>query len=225
MTIPKLSTKDLRTVTDLSADEIYALFELSREIKRMQHEGIRHTFLDGQVLAMIFEKSSTRTRVSFESGMYHLGGSALFLGKNDMQLGRGEPITDTARVLSRYVDGIMIRTFEHEKVEILARYADIPVINGLSDDYHPCQALADYFSIFERETDISRIKLAYIGDGNNMAHSLMLTGALLGSHVAVASPHGYMPKESVVRTVHEIAQKTGATVEITDSVTEAAAGA
>lgn len=222
MNIPKLKTKDLKTVTDLTQSEILELFAFTAELKRMQKEHIRHPFLEGQVLAMIFEKSSTRTRVSFESGIYQLGGTGLFLSKSDIQLGRGEPIEDTARVLGRYVDGIMIRTFGHDKVEKLAKYASVPVINGLSDDYHPCQSLADYFSIYEIEQDFSKVKLAYIGDGNNMAHSLMLTGALLGSHVVIASPDGYKPKEHITAEARRIAALHGGSVEVVSSVEEAA---
>jgi ornithine carbamoyltransferase len=222
MKIPELKTKHLKKVTDITPDEMIELFEFTKKIKKMQHEGIRHPFLDGQVLAMIFEKSSTRTRVSFEAGMYQLGGSAIFLSKNDIQLQRGEPVTDTARVLSRYVDGIMIRTFSHNVVDTLAEYSTVPVINGLSDDFHPCQALADFFTMYEIIPSLGDVKLAYIGDGNNMAHSLLLAGAMAGSHVVIASPDGYQPKLEIVNEAKAVAQLTGAKIEVTTSVEEAA---
>ena len=144
---------------------------------------------------MIFEKSSTRTRVSFEAGMLQLGGHALFLSSNDLQIGRGEPISDTAQVLSQYLDGIMIRTFEHEKVEELAKYASIPVINGLTDMFHPCQVLADLLTIQECKGKLKGLKMAYIGDGNNMAHSLMIGAAKVGMDISISSPNGYKPNE------------------------------
>lgn len=155
---------------------------------------------------MIFQKASTRTRVSFETAMFHLGGLAMFLSKNDLQMGRGEPIEDTARVLSRYVDGILIRTYSHQEVLDLARYADVPVINGLTDDFHPTQALADLLTIWEHKDTLAGLKLAYVGDGNNVAHSLLLAGALVGMHVAVACPQGYEPNPAVVEKAKALAE-------------------
>jgi ornithine carbamoyltransferase len=218
---PKLSTPHLLKITDLSTEEIHQLFAFSSWLKKELKQGIYHDFLYRKSLAMIFEKQSTRTRVSFETGMYQLGGSALFLGSNDIQIGRGETIPDTAKVLSRYVDGIMIRTFSQTIINDLASNAQVPVINGLSDSYHPCQSLADYLTISERHDDISSVKLTYIGDGNNVAHSLLLTGAILGSSVAVAAPKGYEPNNNVVKEAQEIAKRTGADISVTDSIEDA----
>ncbi|HEY1407045.1 MAG TPA: ornithine carbamoyltransferase [Spirochaetota bacterium] len=225
MKIPKLRTNDFLKDTDCSTTEIISLFKLAAELKAATRKGKCHTLLKGKTLGMIFEKSSTRTRVSFEVGTYQLGGHALFLSKNDIQMGRGEPIEDTARVLSRYVDGIMIRTFAHSIVDELAKFADIPVINGLTDLYHPCQSYADYFSIYERESALSGLTLAFIGDGNNMAHSLLLTGALLGVNVAVAAPKGYQPDNEIVAEAEKIARRSGSSITITTNVEDAARGA
>lgn len=200
-----LKGRDFLTLADFSQDEIWYLLELARDLKEKQKTGIPHEYLKGKTLAMIFQKASTRTRVSFEAAMYHLGGFPMFLSKNDLQMGRGEPIEDTARVLSRYVDGIMIRTYSHQEVETLARYASVPVINGLTDDYHPTQALADLLTIWEHKGGLSGLKLAYIGDGNNMVHSLLLGGALMGLEVVVASPEGYQPKMAVVERAKALA--------------------
>jgi ornithine carbamoyltransferase len=172
-------------------------------------------------MGMIFEKSSTRTRVSFEVGMYQLGGSALFLSSKDIQLGRGENIEDTARVLSRYVDIIMARTFEHSKVEALARFGSIPIINGLTDLLHPCQALTDYYTVYEKGKKLEGLKFVYLGDGNNMAHSLMLTGAILGCNVVVASPKSMSPDSNVVKLAKDLASKSGSSVELTEDSREA----
>jgi ornithine carbamoyltransferase len=225
MKIPNLHSTDLRKDTDCTPDEILSLFKLAAELKSAQKKGKRHHLLAGKTLGMIFEKSSTRTRVSFEAGMYQLGGNALFLSKNDIQMGRGEPIEDTARVLSRYLDGIMIRTFAQSTVDDLAKYADIPIINGLTDVYHPCQAYADFFTIYEREKSLSGINIAFIGDGNNVANSLLLTGALLGISVSVASPKGYQPDKKIVAEAEQIARKSGANINITTGVEDAARGA
>ncbi|MDA3900590.1 MAG: ornithine carbamoyltransferase [Spirochaetes bacterium] len=221
MKIPVIHTKHLLKVSDLSHSEITELFRFTRILKKQQKAGKKHHLLKGKVLGMIFEKSSTRTRVSFETGIYQLGGAGLFLGKNDMQLGRGEPLSDTAAVLSRYIDGIMIRTFEHSKAEAFAQFGSVPVINGLTDDFHPCQALADYFTMYEKMGCLSGKKLTYIGDGNNMAHSLMLCGAMLGVNVSIATPDGFAPNEDVVAESQDFAKKTGATVTVTNSVEEA----
>src|SRR6476469_5837711 len=183
--------KDFIEIHDYTAAEVMQIFELARDIKANPKK-YRDT-LDGKTLAMIFEKSSTRTRVSFEVGMYQLGGHALFLSARDIQLGRGEPIYDTAKVLSRYVDGIMARTFAHKTVTDLAEYASIPVINGLTDLLHPCQGLTDYFTASEKLGDLKGRKIAYIGDGNNMAHSLMYGASKVGMDIAIATPSGYEP--------------------------------
>lgn len=217
----QLKGKDFLTLADYSKEEIEYLLHLALELKEKQQNGERYTPLSGKTLAMIFEKPSTRTRVSFEVGMVQLGGHALHLSSRDLQIGRGETIADTARVLSEYVDAIMIRTFEHEKVEELAHYATIPVINGLTDDDHPCQALADLLTIYEMKGKLQGLKLAYIGDGNNMAHALMLAAAKVGMHCAVASPKGYEPKEAVVKEAKSIANESGATIVVTNDPYEA----
>lgn len=170
---------------------------------------------------MIFEKRSTRTRVSFETGFFQLGGHALFLSRDDIQLGRGETISDTAKVLSRYVDAIMIRTYSQEDVIELAKNADVPVINGLTDTFHPCQALTDFFTIYEREENLSNIKLAYIGDGNNVANSLILCGSLLGIDVSVASPIDYMPDERILKNANQLSSTSGARIEVTTDIEQA----
>jgi ornithine carbamoyltransferase len=215
-----LKKKDFIEVHDYSAAEVMAMFELARDMKK-NPEKFR-TALAGQTLAMIFEKSSTRTRVSFEVGMYQLGGHALFLSARDIQLGRGEPITDTARVLSRYVDGIMARTFAHKTVTDLAENASVPVINGLTDLTHPCQSMTDYFTAWEKfGGELKGRKLAYIGDGNNMAHSLMYAGPKLGMHVAIATPASYAPDRTVVEEATADAKAAGTTMTITTTIEEA----
>ncbi|KAF6656823.1 ornithine carbamoyltransferase [Paenibacillus polymyxa] len=216
-----LKGRDFLELDDYSPEEIQYLIELAIEIKRKHKNGEAYQPLKGKTLGLIFEKSSTRTRVSFEVGMYQLGGHALFLSKNDIQLGRGEPISDMAQVMSRYLDGIMIRTFGHDNVVELARYASVPVINGLSDLAHPCQVLADYQTLYEQKGKLKGLKLAYIGDGNNMAHSLLIGGAKLGVHVSIASPAGYEPDPSVVAVSREIAKQTGSEIVITQSPQEA----
>ncbi|WP_461202446.1 ornithine carbamoyltransferase [Anoxybacillus sp. TBDG-1] len=221
----QLKGKDFLTLSDYSKEEIEYLLHLALELKEKQQDGERYTPLSGKTLAMIFEKPSTRTRVSFEVGMVQLGGHALHLSSRDLQIGRGETIADTARVLSEYVDAIMIRTFEHEKVEELAHYATIPVINGLTDDDHPCQALADLLTIYEVKGKLQGLKLAYIGDGNNMAHALMLAAAKVGMDCAIASPKGYEPKETIVKKAKHIASENGATIVVTNDPYEAVANA
>jgi ornithine carbamoyltransferase len=211
--------KDFIEIHDYSADEVRELFEIARDMKR-QPQNFRRA-LEGQTLAMIFEKSSTRTRVSFEVGMFQLGGHALFLSARDIQLGRGEPIVDTARVLSRYVDGIMARTYAHKTVTDLAEFATVPVINGLTDLSHPCQVMADYFTAWEKFGDLGGRKLAYVGDGNNMAHSLMFGGPKVGMHVAVATPAGYAPDPTVVGMAQADADAAGTKVVVTTSIEEA----
>ncbi len=221
MKVPRVNTKDLVSVTDLTGKEIMKLFRFAAELKKDAARGKHRDFLKKKSLAMIFEKSSTRTRVSFETGVTQLGGHALYLDANDIQLKRGESIVDTARVLSRYVDGIMIRTFSHDNVTDLAKNATVPVINGLSDAHHPCQALADFFTIFERGDDLGDVTLAYIGDGNNVAHSLILCAALLGVHITLACPRGCEPEAAVVDEGRRIASSTGSRIEVTRDPAEA----
>ena len=217
---------DLLSIHELRADDVEEILTLAADLKAKQKAGIPHKLLAGKTLGMIFEKSSTRTRVSFEVGMYQLGGQALFLSSRDLQLGRGEPIKDTARVLSRYLDGIMIRTYGHERIEELARYADIPVINALSDLLHPCQALTDLLTIREyKGKNLAGLKMAYVGDGNNMTHSLMYAAAKVGMNFAAATPEGYEPNAEVVANVKADAAATGATIAITHNPMEAVAGA
>ena len=217
---------DLLSIHELSAADVEEILTLAADLKAKQKAGIPHKLLAGKTLGMIFEKSSTRTRVSFEVGMYQLGGQALFLSSRDLQLGRGEPIKDTARVLSRYLDGIMIRTYGHERIEELARYADIPVINALSDLLHPCQALTDLLTIREyKGKNLAGLKMAYVGDGNNMTHSLMYAAAKVGMNFAAATPEGYEPNAEVVAHAKADAAATGATVTITHNPMEAVAGA
>ena len=185
--------KHLLTLQDWSEDDIYQCLSLALKIKAKQKNGEEQTCLKGKTLAMIFAKSSTRTRVSFEVGASQLGGNALFLSTSDIQLGRGEPISDTAQVLSRMVDGIMIRTFKQSDLEELAKYGSIPIINGLTDEFHPCQVLADLLTIYEKKGTLKGLKLAFVGDGNNMAHSLMIGCSKLGMDVSIASPDSYKP--------------------------------
>ena len=185
--------KNLLKLLDLSTEEIIGILDLADQLKYERKHNIPHELLKGQTLGMIFQKSSTRTRVSFETGMYQLGGHALFLSSRDLQIGRGEPVQDTARVLSRYLDGIMIRTFEQKEVEDLAKFGSIPVINGLTDFCHPCQVLADLMTIREKFGSFSGLKMCFNGDGNNMANSLIVCGLKVGMNVVVATPDGYKP--------------------------------
>lgn len=208
-------------LADFTAEELTYLLDLAAKLKTMQKEGVVYHPLKGKTLGMIFEKSSTRTRVSFEVGIYQLGGQGMFFSSRDLQIGRGEPLSDTAQVISRYLDGIMIRTFGHEIVEELAKYSSVPVINGLTDQYHPCQIMADFQTIIEKKGGLKGLKLAYIGDGNNMAHSLMIGSAKLGMNVAIASPEGYMPAEDVVRMTEGFAKSSGSQVLVTDNPVEA----
>ncbi|MGG3344712.1 ornithine carbamoyltransferase [Bacillus subtilis] len=217
VTQTSLYGKDLLTLKDLSEEDINALLAEAGELKQNKIQPIFH----GKTLAMIFEKSSTRTRVSFEAGMAQLGGSALFLSQKDLQLGRGETVADTAKVLSGYVDAIMIRTFEHEKVEELAKEADIPVINGLTDKYHPCQALADLLTIKEIKGKLKGVKVAYIGDGNNVAHSLMIGCAKMGCDISIASPKGYEVLDEAAEAAKTYALQSGSSVTLTDDPIEA----
>ena len=195
--------KHLLKLSDLSTEEIYGILNLADQLKYERKNNIAHPYLQGKKLGMIFSKSSTRTRVSFEVGMTELGGHALFLSDRDLQLGRGEPIKDTARVLSRYLDGIMIRTFAQQDVEDLAKYGLIPIINGLTDYCHPCQVLADLMTIREYKGSLKGLKLCFVGDGNNMANSLIVGGIKTGMEVAVACPDGYRPDAQIVEWAHQ----------------------
>lgn len=194
-----MKTKHLLKMADLSVEDIREILALADQLKYNQKHGVEHPHLRGKTLGMIFAKASTRTRVSFETGMFQLGGHALFLSGADSQLGRGEPIRDTARVLSRYVDGIMIRTFRQSDVEELAQYATVPVINGLTDYAHPCQILADLMTIREHQTTLGGLKVCWIGDGNNVANSLIVGALTCGMTVYAACPKGYEPDGSVLR--------------------------
>lgn len=218
--------KHLLTLHDWTTEEIFDTLNLADKLKYEQKHGIEHHLLKGKTLGMIFTKSSTRTRVSFEVGMYQLGGYALFLSSNDIQLGRGETVYDTANVLSRFLDGIMIRTFRQSDVEDLAKFGTIPVINGLTDLVHPCQILADFQTIREhKEGQLKGLKLAYIGDGNNMAHSLLYGGAKVGMDISVATPPTYTCNQQVVKNALEDAKKTGAKLVVTTDPSEAVRGA
>ena len=190
--------KDLLKLLDLSKEDILNILNTADQLKYNQKHGIVHDYLHGKTLAMIFEKNSTRTRVSFETGMFQLGGHALFLSGKESQIGRGEPVEDTARVLDRYCDGIMIRTFAQEEVEELARFTTIPIINGLTDFCHPCQVLADLMTIREHKGKLEGLKLCYVGDGNNMANSLIVGGLKVGMSVAIACPDTYRPDPEVL---------------------------
>ncbi len=209
--------KHLLKIMDLSTEEITEILNLADQLKYEQKHGIKHHHLEGKTLGMIFQKSSTRTRVSFEVGMYQLGGSALFLSARDLQIGRGEPVEDTARVLSRYLDGIMIRTFAQQEVDDLAKYGGIPIINGLTDYAHPCQVLADLMTVREYKGKLEGLKMCYIGDGNNMANSLIVGAIKMGMEVGIATPKAYQPAADVV----EFAKQKGSFT-LTEDVFEAA---
>jgi ornithine carbamoyltransferase len=217
--------KDLLAISDLTSRELDDILTLSASLKKLLKQGKVHQPLKGKSLGMIFEKSSTRTRVSFEVGMYQLGGQALFLSANDLQIGRGEPVSDTARTLSRYLDGIMIRTFAQATVEELARHASIPVINGLTDLHHPCQALADLFTIREKRGDLKGLKFSYVGDGNNMAHSLIEACVKAGMHISLACPPGYEPDAGIMREAKLAAAQTGSEVRLSNDPVKAVTGA
>lgn len=219
-----LSGRDFLTLRDFSGDEIVGLVELGLQLKKELKEGVPHPHLAGKSLAMIFQKASTRTRMAFEVGMYQLGGQAIYLNANDLQIGRGEPLKDTARVLSRFVDGILIRTFAHEDVETLAEYADIPIINGLTDTYHPTQVIADLMTIQEHKGSLKGLTMAYVGDGNNMSHSLMIGCAAVGMSIRVATPKGYTPDTEIVEFAQKLAVETGAQVTVGDNMKEALTG-
>ena len=217
--------KDVLDLLSLSPAEVEEIYRLTADLKQKQKAGIAHPLLQGKTLGMIFQKSSTRTRVSFEVGMYQLGGMALFLSANDLQMGRGEPIKDTGRVLSRYLDGIMIRTYAQKDVEELAAWSSIPVINGLTDSHHPCQVLADLFTVREKRGELKGLKLAFLGDGFNMANSLMEGGARTGMHIVIATPPGYEPKPEIVARAQQAAEETGGSVTVSNDPRQAAVDA
>jgi ornithine carbamoyltransferase len=220
-----LKNKDLISIHDLSVGEVATILDVSKKLKKKQKMGEPHEYLKGKTLAMIFSKASTRTRVSFETGFHQLGGHPIYMTESTSQIGRGEPVRDTARVLSRFVDGIMIRTFSHDAVIELAKYATVPVINGLTDLLHPCQALTDMFTVMEYKEVLQGRKLVFIGDGNNMAHSLMYACAKVGMNMVCASPNGYKPNPKIVAEAQEDAKMTGATIEVMEDPMEAARGA
>ncbi len=213
--------RDFLALADWSRDDLEKIFALTRDLKDKQKRGEEHHLLRGKSLAMIFEKSSTRTRISFEVGMFQLGGHALFLSSGNTQMGRGEPVQDTARCMSRYCDGVMIRTFSQQLVEDFARHADVPVVNALTDLYHPCQVMADLFTVIEHKGSYRDLVYCWIGDGNNMAHSWINAAAVLGFELRVATPKGYEPDAAVVAR----AQKMGAKILYTHDPAEAARGA
>ncbi|WP_407272686.1 ornithine carbamoyltransferase [Radiobacillus sp. PE A8.2] len=219
----QLKGRDFLTLADYSKEEIAYLLELAAYLKTERKKGEEVQPLKGKTLGMIFEKSSTRTRVSFETGIYQLGGTGLFLSSKDIQLGRGEPISDTAKVLSGYLDGIMIRTFSQADVVELAKNASIPVINGLTDDYHPCQVLADMQTIIECKGNLEGLKIAFVGDGNNMANSLMIGAAIMGVDISIAAPKEYQPKQTFVNQAKQFV--TNNKVIVTDDPREAVKGA
>ncbi|MBR4909683.1 MAG: ornithine carbamoyltransferase [Acidaminococcaceae bacterium] len=221
----RLKHKDLLCIHDLSTEEVLLILDVAKKLKKMQKIGVPHEFCKGKTLAMMFSKASTRTRVSFETGFYQLGGHAIYLSDRDSQIGRGEPIRDTARVLSRMVDGIMIRTFSNDSVIELAQYASVPVINGLTDLLHPCQALTDLLTFEEHLGSLQGSKLVYVGDGNNMAHSLMYACAKVGMDMVCASPKGYQPDPVVLKQAQEDAALTGCHISVEEDILKAVQGA
>jgi len=217
--------KSLIEINHLSLEEIYQIFDLSRTLKEKQNTGEPHKLLEGKTLGMIFAKPSTRTRISFEAGIYQLGGMGMYFNQNDLQLKKSESVSDTAKVLSRYLNGIMIRTFDHQDVIDLAKFGSIPVINGLTDLHHPCQVLTDLFTILEKRRVLKGLKLVYIGDGNNMAHSLLHGCSKVGMDITIASPSGYLPLKSIVDESMVNAKYMGSKIEITEDPVKAVSGA
>ncbi|MFA6309034.1 MAG: ornithine carbamoyltransferase [Clostridia bacterium] len=213
--------KNLISLNNLNSEDFKNIFNLTEKLKKQNKEGYKHQLLKGKTLGMIFAKSSTRTRVSFEVGMYQLGGHALFLNSNDIQLGRGEIISDTAKVLSRYLDGIMIRTFAQSDVEGLAEFGSIPVINGLTDLMHPCQVLADLFTVYEHKRTLEGLKMAYLGDGNNVANSLLHGCSKVGMDISVATPEGFGCDEKIINESLQTANLTGSKIILTNDPAEA----
>jgi len=208
--------KDLISIADLSLEEVYEIFDVAKTLKEKLNIGEPHRVLEGKTLGMIFSKPSTRTRISFETGIYQLGGYGMYFNQNDLQLGKSENVHDTAKVLSRYLNGIMIRTYSHQDVVDLAKYASIPVINGLTDLLHPCQVLTDLFTVLEKRRKLEGLKLAYVGDGNNMAHSLLNGCSKVGMNISIASPSGYKPMKEIVEHAEKNAKYMGSKVEILD---------
>jgi ornithine carbamoyltransferase len=221
----ELKGRDFLRVNDWEPERILEVLDLADRLKARIKQGVKDPYLEGRSLGMIFSKPSTRTRVSFEVGIAQLGGNGLYLSANDLQLGRGETIKDTAIVLSRYLDGIMIRTFKQSDVDELAEYSTIPVINGLTDEFHPCQALADVMTIRERLGELEGVKVAYLGDGNNVCHSLMVACAKLGANFVAGVPEGYDPDPEVVGWAEAAAEASGASVKVVHDATEAARSA
>ncbi len=221
----RLKGRSLDSLSHLTKEEIEQILKTSELLKLQLLRGEEHPLLKGKTLAMIFEKPSTRTRVSFEVGMWQLGGYALYLSASDLQLGRGEPVADTAQVLSRYVDGIMARVFAHQTILDLAKYSRAPVMNGLSDFTHPCQGLADLFTIYEKKGRLSGLRLAYVGDGNNVAHSLLYGCSKMGLNITLACPKNYEPNPEVVLKAKEEGKKNGSEVRVTKDPKEAVKGA
>ncbi|AWE08289.1 ornithine carbamoyltransferase [Lysinibacillus sp. 2017] len=219
--VTSLKGKDLLTLLDYTSEEVTQLIQLATQLKIITKAGKCPRLLEGKTLGMIFEKSSTRTRVSFEVGMQQLGGYGMYMNARDMQIGRGEPISDTGKVLSGYLDGIMIRANSHAMVEELAENASIPVINGLTDIDHPCQALADLETIAENKGELKGLKIAYVGDGNNVAHALVVAAAHVGMHVTVATPKGYECDATIIEKAQMIAEENGSTVFVTNDPVEA----
>jgi len=217
--------KHLLSIADLSADEVWQILNLAKELKEEWQKGGNRPILKGKTLGMVFQKPSLRTRVSFEMGMIHLGGQALYLSPNEIKLGARESVPDVARVLSRYVDGIMARVFAHRHVEELAAYSRVPVINGLSDYNHPCQALSDLFTIWEKRGKLKGLKLAYVGDGNNVATSLLFATTKVGMDIALASPEGYELSDEVVELGREFAAQSGSKIELAHDPAAAVDGA
>ncbi len=217
----KMKGKSLISINDLTLEEIYQIFDLAKSLKEKLLTGEPHKLLEGKTLGMIFSKPSTRTRISFEVGIYQLGGMGLYFNQNDLQLKKSENIHDTAKVLSRYLNGIMIRTFEHQDVVDLAKHGSIPVINGLTDLLHPCQVLTDLFTVLEKKRILRGLKMAYIGDGNNMAHSLLHGCSKVGLNLSIASPSGYTPQKEIVNNAEANAKYMGSKIEILDDPVKA----
>lgn len=220
-----MEKKDLVSIADLSTDDVWQIIDTAVRLKREHAADADSLLLRGKTLGMIFEKPSLRTRVSFEVAMLQLGGHALYLSPNEIQLGKRESVSDVARVLSRYVDGVMVRTFAHSNVEDLARYSTVPVINGLSDWSHPCQALGDLLTIFEKKGHLDGIGLAYVGDGNNVAHSLLLAASKVGMDISIGAPKGFECSPDVVQAAKEVARSSGSKIMLTNSAEECVRGA
>lgn len=213
--------KDIISINDLTQEEMYQIFDLSKTLKEKKLTGEPHRILEGKTLGMIFSKPSTRTRISFQTGIYHLGGFGMYFGPNDLQLGKSENIHDTAKVLSRYLDGIMIRTFSHQDVVDLAKYSSIPVINGLTDLLHPCQVLTDLFTILEKRRTLRGLKFVYLGDGNNMAHSLLYGASKVGMDIVLSTPSNYHPNKEILENAKANANYMGSKVELIEDPVEA----